>query len=527
MPRTPKTFNPNAAPPLNPAYFNELELDLAALVNNVRDELVGGIIGQALIKNSSVDLDFSWQSILSQAVADGRYVNETDHTKAAHDALALDHDALTNARQVDPSSTDVNRNKHLSNNDAKGWEDHRVSTSNPHSTTAAQTGALASVDGVSNAGGNVDFVAGTGMTITPDDSANTITFASSGGGGGGASPPFADDLALVQDNIDTTKQLRIDVGNVAPSTTRALTMPNADVNLAADQAAGTPSLRTLGTGAAQAAAGDHAHAHSSLTGIDTDSATTAIHHTLGTGANQAAAGNDSRLSDARTPTDSSVTNAKVASGAAIDESKLNLASDAAAGTASRRTLGTGASQAVAGTHVGSGGTAHADATGSVSGFMSGADKTKSDKYNTNSYFWSAYQSTQQTDIASVTATKLNFDTLVDAAYNGGGNYSTATSLFTAPVDGLYLINGGYLISPAVDAKEVRLYAYINSAANIIMDQKHTNGTGTIGAYGHALVFLAATTTVGLAVYHNFGVATSDITAGSVQTWFHGMILRTL
>jgi hypothetical protein len=43
-----------------------------------------------------------------------------------------------------------------------------------------------------------------------------------------------------------------------------------------------------------------------------------------------------------------VTDAKVAAGAAIAESKLALASDAAAGVASRRTLGTGATQAAAG-----------------------------------------------------------------------------------------------------------------------------------------------------------------------------------
>jgi hypothetical protein len=46
--------------------------------------------------------------------------------------------------------------------------------------------------------------------------------------------------------------------------------------------------------------------------------------------------------------DASVTNAKVAAGAAIAEGKLALASDAAPGTASRRTLGTGAQQAAAG-----------------------------------------------------------------------------------------------------------------------------------------------------------------------------------
>lgn len=59
---------------------------------------------------------------------------------------------------------------------------------------------------------------------------------------------------------------------------------------------------------------------------------------------------DARLTDTRTPTDGSVTDAKVSASAAIAETKLALASDAAAGTASRRTLGTGATQAAAGNH---------------------------------------------------------------------------------------------------------------------------------------------------------------------------------
>lgn len=57
---------------------------------------------------------------------------------------------------------------------------------------------------------------------------------------------------------------------------------------------------------------------------------------------------DSRLSDSRSPSAGSVTDASVAVGAAIAEAKLNLASDAAAATASRRTIGTGALQATAG-----------------------------------------------------------------------------------------------------------------------------------------------------------------------------------
>ena len=62
----------------------------------------------------------------------------------------------------------------------------------------------------------------------------------------------------------------------------------------------------------------------------------------------AMADTDARLTDNRTPTDGSVTDVKVSNTAAIAESKLNLASDAAAGVASRRTLGTGSTQAAAG-----------------------------------------------------------------------------------------------------------------------------------------------------------------------------------
>lgn len=57
---------------------------------------------------------------------------------------------------------------------------------------------------------------------------------------------------------------------------------------------------------------------------------------------------DSRLTDQRIPTDSSVTNAKVSATAAIAESKLSLASDGPVGTPTRRSIGTGSTQAMAG-----------------------------------------------------------------------------------------------------------------------------------------------------------------------------------
>ncbi len=42
---------------------------------------------------------------------------------------------------------------------------------------------VSSIDGVINDFGNIDFVAGANMTITPNDGANTITFDAAGGGG--------------------------------------------------------------------------------------------------------------------------------------------------------------------------------------------------------------------------------------------------------------------------------------------------------------------------------------------------------
>src|SRR5207245_11436912 len=71
-----------------------------------------------------------------------------------------------NGRQVATDGT--NRDAHLA-----------IVNGNPHGTTAAQVGALGSVDGVTNPGGNVDLIGANAITIAPNDANNTITIGES------------------------------------------------------------------------------------------------------------------------------------------------------------------------------------------------------------------------------------------------------------------------------------------------------------------------------------------------------------
>lgn len=151
-----------------------------------------------------------------------------------------------------------------------------------------------------------------------------------------------------------------------------------------DGLATVPSMRTLGTGATQAAAGNHTHpAPGNVTDGDkgdisvtsgvwtidplvvTDAkvaaankdgaAATPSMRTLGTGATQAAAGNDARFSDSRPPNgtaggDLSGTypNPQIAAGVIVDADVNAANKDGLAAVPSMRTIGTGAQQAMAG-----------------------------------------------------------------------------------------------------------------------------------------------------------------------------------
>lgn len=69
-----------------------------------------------------------------------------NHDGTAGNGGTVSHTSLSNIVAADVSSTDATATKHVSNLQAKGWQDHvNIVTggSNPHATTAAQVGALA------------------------------------------------------------------------------------------------------------------------------------------------------------------------------------------------------------------------------------------------------------------------------------------------------------------------------------------------------------------------------------------------
>jgi microcystin-dependent protein len=163
--------------------------------------------------------------------------------------------------------------------------------------------------------------------------------------------------SLAADSVGTDELAPGAVTNAEVSASAAIA--ESKLALASDAAAGTASRRTLGPGATQAAPGNDARFPAGADIVDADigaaaaiaesklalasdaAAGTASRRTLGTGATQATAGNDARLSDQRVPTDGSVTAAKVAAA-------LKPSGGAAAGTEALRALGATASTAAAG-----------------------------------------------------------------------------------------------------------------------------------------------------------------------------------
>lgn len=101
--------------------------------------------------------------------------------------------------------------------DGAKLDTHAGSTNNPHSTTAAQVGAIMGVGGVSNPGGQVDLVAGNNISITPDSLNKRITIANTVGSLAVQNPLGASPQA-VQDQAGTQSLLAIGTAGVQIAT---------------------------------------------------------------------------------------------------------------------------------------------------------------------------------------------------------------------------------------------------------------------------------------------------------------------
>ena len=84
-----------------------------------------------------------------------------------------------------------------------GVRAHLIDTTNPHEVTAAQTGALVSVGGLSNPGGDVNLVGdGSFIEVTPNSETHELTISYIGSSGGGGSVNKYS--ALIGDGVSST-----------------------------------------------------------------------------------------------------------------------------------------------------------------------------------------------------------------------------------------------------------------------------------------------------------------------------------
>lgn len=133
--------------------------------------------------------------VQNSPLTQGQTYNTTDDFPAASHEAAMDKLTLQNQRQQDalnrsikvPAYTISSFDASLPDIEGKGEQFIRLKSDETGFEFAEASGVgggdgIVSVDGVDNAGGNIDLVAGSNITITPDNIAKTITFTASSTG---------------------------------------------------------------------------------------------------------------------------------------------------------------------------------------------------------------------------------------------------------------------------------------------------------------------------------------------------------
>jgi len=116
-----------------------------AVVNGGLEVYRGGTAPNAqIIWDETADVwRIGVESSLDTVVTNGR-LSSHNHDGLAGNGGQVSHTSLSNIAPAVVASTDPTANKHVSNLQAKGWQDHvNIVAGNPHGTTAAQVGALA------------------------------------------------------------------------------------------------------------------------------------------------------------------------------------------------------------------------------------------------------------------------------------------------------------------------------------------------------------------------------------------------
>lgn len=171
--------------------------NVVEIANSVRTLVGSKIAPGAVSTNELSDGAVTEQKLAKNAVSSakiaeadgktGQNANTGEGVKTEH----LQNEAVTGAKianntisdtKLDASTrkklvTNGNNHDHYEGNGAqiKHSTLSKNDGRNPHGTTAADVGALVSVDGVRNPGGNVDLVRSNAITITPNDAQNRIT----------------------------------------------------------------------------------------------------------------------------------------------------------------------------------------------------------------------------------------------------------------------------------------------------------------------------------------------------------------
>lgn len=131
---------------------------------------------------------------------------------------------------------------------------HSNLTDNPHGVTATQVGAITSIDGVSNPGGDVDLIGGIGITITPNDVDKSITVTATGQA---APAPHASTHAIGQSDVvtpasigaetPTAAQMRVDAHNSASTGVHGVGVSAVENVAGAQNKVNTHAALTTGT----------------------------------------------------------------------------------------------------------------------------------------------------------------------------------------------------------------------------------------------------------------------------------------